>query len=152
MLRSWRSKAPRLQRPGDTSRPGQGSIHDVVSPKDCPAGRLSDDASVGGFRHWSESVENDLESHRTWKGAALVLRAVRRSPIVVTKDEFDAICNKISDDHHGDDGFRRVSNSDWIYAEKLTRLHQYLFLKLNKYMAAKCRVDDQNGFDEAEVA
>ena len=40
-----------------------------------------------------------------------------------------------------------LSNSDWIYAEKLTRLHQYIFLKLSKGMAAKCRVGDQNGFE-----
>ena len=26
-------------------------------------------------------------------------------------------------------------------------MHQYIFLKLNKGMAAKCRVDDQNGFE-----
>ena len=41
----------------------------------------------------------------------------------------------------------RLSNSDWVCAEKLTRLHQYIFLKINKGMAAKCRVDDQNGFE-----
>ena len=132
---------------GDTSRPGQGSIHDVVSPKDCPAGKLSDDASDGDFRHWCERAENNLASHRTWKGAALALRAICRSPNTITKDEFDAMCNKINEDHHGEGGFRRLSNADWIYAEKLTRLHQYLFLKLNKGMAAKCRVDDQNGFE-----
>ena len=100
-----------------------------MSPKGCSLGRLSDDASVGDFRHWCESVENNVESHRTWKGAASVLRAIRRPPTVVTKDEFDAICNKINDDHNRDDGFRRLSNSDWIYAKKLTRLHRYLVLR-----------------------
>ena len=66
---------------------------------------------------------------------------------MITKEEFDAICNKINEEHHGEGGFRRLSNSDWIFAEKLTRLHQYIFLKLTKGMAAKCRVDDQNGFE-----
>ena len=31
--------------------------------------------------------------------------------------------------------------------EHISRLHQYLFLKLNKGVAAKCRVDDENGFE-----
>ena len=71
---------------------------------------------------------------------------------MITKEEFDAICNKINEEHHGEGGLRRFWNSDWIYAEKLTRLHQYIFLKLNKGMVAKCRVNDQNGLDVAEYA
>ena len=66
---------------------------------------------------------------------------------MITKEVIDSICNKIDEEHHGEGGLRRLSNSDWIYVEKLTRLHQYIFLMLNKGMAAKCRVDDQNGIE-----
>ena len=48
-----------------TSAPGQGSTHDVVSPKHCPVGKISDEASVGDFRHLCDSIDNHLESHRT---------------------------------------------------------------------------------------
>ena len=41
----------------------------------------------------------------------------------------------------------KLANSEWIFAEKINRLHRHLFLNLNKGMAAKCRVDDQNGFE-----
>ena len=88
-------------------------MHDVVSPKDCPVGKLSDEASVGDVHHWCGSIEKHLESDRTWKGAGALLRAVRRHPTVVNKAEFDAIRNKISEDY-SEGGFMKLSKSDWI--------------------------------------
>ena len=84
--------SPAAAASSNTAQPGQGSVHDVVSPKDCPVGKLSDDATVGDFRHWCESVENHLESHRTWKGPGALLRAIRRHPTVIDLTASNNIC------------------------------------------------------------
>ena len=57
--------APVMSGSQQTLSPGQGSSQDVVSPKECPVGKLSDGCTVEDFRQWCESVEKHLESHRT---------------------------------------------------------------------------------------
>ena len=75
-----------------------------------------------------------------------MLRAVRRCPSGITREVFDGFCSQMNEGYR-DGSFLKLSNSDWIYGEKIGRLHQYLILMLSKGSAAKSRFYDQNGFE-----
>ena len=119
---------------------------DLISPKECPVSKISDGISVGDFKHWCLTVENHLESHRTWKGASRILRAVLRHKTEIDREAFNGICDEINLDY-SDGSYLKIASADWVYAEKVSRLFHFLFMKLPKGIAGKTRLKDQNGFE-----
>ena len=101
--------------------------HSLISTKDCPVGKLLDDAKVSDFKHWSTQVELFLDNSEGWRGASKILRHARRSIADIEgPSQFQALMLKASDL----DGQMSMVYSNWTFEEKASELYSYLFMKL----------------------
>ena len=123
---------------------GSRAPHSLISTKDCPVGKLLDDAKVSDFKHWSTQVELFLDNSEGWRGASKILRHARRSIADIEgPSQFHALMLQASDM----DGQMSMCYSNWNFEEKASELYSYLFMKLGPKIGGKVKNVNSNGFE-----